>query len=63
MKKRYNLKRTVSVALRPDLVAKLDQMAEREYTSRSQLIEKILRMYMLMEDKYGTEAEQGADRV
>ena len=63
MKRRYNLKRTVSVALRPDLVAKLDQMAEREYTSRSQLIEKILRMYMLMEDKYGTEAEQGADRV
>lgn len=63
MKKRYNLKRTVSVALRPDLVAKLDKMAEREYTSRSQLIEKILRMYMLMEDKYGTEAEQGADRV
>lgn len=63
MKRRYNLKRTVSVALRPDLVAKLDKMAEREYTSRSQLIEKILRMYMLMEDKYGTEAEQGADRV
>ena len=63
MKKRYNLKQAVSVALRPDLVAKLDQMAEREYTSRSQLIEKILRMYLLMEDKYGTEAEQGADRV
>lgn len=60
--KRYNLKQGFSIALRPDLVAKLDEMAEREYTSRSQLIEKILRMYLLMEDHDGrTEERQKAN--
>lgn len=48
--KRYNLKQSVSMAIRPDLLAKIDYLAEEQNISRSQLVEKALQMFLLMED-------------
>lgn len=46
-KSRYNLKQAITMTLRPDVVRHVDEIAERNYMSRSQVVETILREYFL----------------
>ena len=46
-KTRYNLKQAITMTLRPDVIRRVDEIAERKYQSRSQVVEAILREYFL----------------
>lgn len=46
-KNRYNLKQAITMTLRPDVIRRVDEIAERKYQSRSQVVEAILREYFL----------------
>lgn len=45
--KRYNLKEKITITIRPEIVRQIDEIADREYTTRSALIDMILRSYLL----------------
>lgn len=62
-RKRYNLKQSISLAIRPDLLAKIDYVAEEQDVSRSQLVEKALQMFLLMEDRDGQTENTRGDRA
>ena len=62
-RKRYNLKQSVSMALRPDLLSRIDKCAEEQNISRSQLVEKALQMFLLMEDRNGQTENTRGDRA
>lgn len=46
-KKRYNLKQKITITIRPDVIQQIDDLAERQFTSRSGLIETVMRQYMI----------------
>lgn len=62
-RKRYNLKQSISLAIRPDLLAKIDYVAEEQDVSRSQLVEKALQIYLLMEGRDGQTENTRGDRA
>lgn len=62
-RKRYNLKQSISLAIRPDLLAKIDYVAEEQDVSRSQLVEKALQMFLLMEGRDGQTENTRGDRA
>lgn len=62
-RKRYNLKQSISLAIRPDLLAKIDYVAEEQDVSRSQLVEKALQMFLLMEGRDGQTENTCGDRA
>lgn len=45
--KRYNLKEKVTISIRPDVIRRLDEEADKKFVSRSQAAEMILREYFL----------------
>ena len=45
--KRYNLKEKVTLSIRPDVIRRLDEEADKKFVSRSQSAEMILREYFL----------------
>lgn len=45
--KRYNLKEKVTLSIRPDVIRRLDEEADKKFVSRSQAAEMILREYFL----------------
>lgn len=62
-RKRYNLKQSVSLAIRPDLLARIDRCAEEQDVSRSQLVEKALQMFLLMKERDGQTENPRGDRA
>ena len=46
-KNRYNLKQAITMTLRPDVIRRVDEIAERKFQSRSLVVEAILREYFL----------------
>ena len=46
-KSHYNLKQAITMTIRPDVIRHVDEIAEQQYMSRSQVVEKILREYFL----------------
>lgn len=46
-KSRYNLKQNLSLTIRPNVIRRVDEIAEQTYQSRSQVVEMILRQYFL----------------
>ena len=43
----YNLKQKITLSIRPDIIRRLDEEAEKRYVSRSQAAEMILREFYL----------------
>lgn len=60
--KRYNLKEKVTLSIRPDVIRRLDEEADKKFVSRSQAAETILREYFLGVIDNGEAENKNRDR-